>query len=109
MEGALQVPLIFGWLISINVFAFLYYAIDKLNSIWVEGNPRLAALKVRIPEPALLLLALVGGSPAAAIAIILLPHKTNKDWFLIRFLGVIAIQGVALYLLWDMLPWPATS
>ena len=109
LEGALQVPLIFGWLISINVFTFIYYGIDKLNSIWAEGDPKRNALNVRIPETALLLLALVGGSPAAVFAIVLLPHKSSKDWFLIRFLAIIIIQGIALYFLWDMLPWPATT
>lgn len=106
MEGALQVPLIFGWLISINVFTFIYYGIDKLNAVWSEGNPARKALNVRIPEAALLLLALAGGSPAAALAIVLFRHKTSKDWFLIRFLAIIIIQGIALYFLWDMLPWP---
>jgi uncharacterized membrane protein YsdA (DUF1294 family) len=52
-----------------------------------------------------LLLALVGGSPAAGLAIVLLPHKISKPWFLIRYFGVLVLQGVALYFLWDMLPW----
>ena len=112
LEGALQVPLIYGWLICINIFTFLFYAIDKMNAIWSEGNPVRIARNVRIPENALLLLALVGGSPAAGLAIVLLPHKISKPWFLIRYFAILVLQGVALYFLWDMLPWaeaPAAS
>jgi uncharacterized membrane protein YsdA (DUF1294 family) len=109
LEGLLAVPLIFGWLISINVFTFLAYGIDKLNAIWSGGNPNRQSLKVRIPEAALLLLALVGGSPAAGLAIILFRHKTRKRWFLVRYLAIIAIQAIALYFLWDMLPLSAAS
>jgi uncharacterized membrane protein YsdA (DUF1294 family) len=108
-EGALRLPLVFGWLICINVFTFVFYGVDKLNSIWEDEKAENKALKARIPEAALLLLALAGGSPAAALAIALLPHKTAKDWFLIRFLFIVIIQGIALYFLWDMLPWPGTS
>ena len=109
LEGALQVPLVYGWLICINIFTFLFYAIDKMNSIAAEADPVLRALKIRIPEVSLLLLALVGGSPAAGLAIVLLPHKISKPWFLIRYFAILVLQGVALYFLWDMLPWAAAS
>jgi uncharacterized membrane protein YsdA (DUF1294 family) len=104
LEGASALPLLLTWLIGINLFTLLFYSIDKLNSIWADGNPERQAKNVRIPELALLLLALLGGSLGAAAAIILLPHKTNKFWFIMGFLLVLAIQGVAVFLLQDQLP-----
>jgi len=104
-EGALSFRLALTYLISINVFTLIYYWIDKINSRWADENKRQEARKVRIPEPALLLLALSGGSPAAAVAIALLPHKTNKGWFLTWFMVILVIHGIAIYLLWDKLPW----
>lgn len=105
LEGALSLPLIAGWLISINVFTGIFYWADKINSVWVGETPALSALKVRIPETALLLLALAGGSLAAGVMITFLPHKTNKQWFMLRFVGIFLIQlALVIYLLWDYLP-----
>lgn len=111
LEGAFALPLAVTWLIGINLFTLLFYGIDKMNSIWAEGNPQREAKNVRIPEISLLLLALLGGSPAAAMAIILLPHKVNKFWFIMGFLLVLAIQGVVLYHVQDQLPslWGAST
>jgi uncharacterized membrane protein YsdA (DUF1294 family) len=106
MEGALSLHLVPAWLISINIFTLIFYWIDKINSIWVDENERRKALNMRIPEAALLFLALAGGSPAAALAIAVLPHKTNKDWFLFCILLILVIQGIAVFLLRDELPWP---
>jgi uncharacterized membrane protein YsdA (DUF1294 family) len=103
LEGALHLHLLVGWLIAINLFTFLYYGIDKLNSIWEDKSPKNKAEKVRIPEVALLLLALVGGSPGALLAVLVLNHKTNDGWFVLRLLLALAAQGVALYLLRDKL------
>jgi len=111
LEGAFALPLAVTWLIGINLFTLLFYGIDKMNSIWAEGNPQREARNVRIPEISLLLLALLGGSPAAAMAIVLLPHKVNKFCFIMGFLLVLAIQGVVLYLVQDQLPslWAAST
>ena len=106
IEGAFSLHLIPAWLISINFFTAIYYWIDKRNAVWVEEDKERKAEKVRIPEWSLLLLALVGGSPAAALMIFILPHKIKKSWFMIRFLAILVAQGVALYLYWDQLPWP---
>ena len=82
------------------------YWIDKLNAVWVGEDEKRKAKKMRIPEWSLLLLALVGGSPAAALMIAILPHKINKGWFMIRFLAILILQGIVIYTLWDQLPWP---
>ncbi len=106
IEGAFSLHLIPAWLISINVFTAIYYWIDKRNAVWVDDDKERKAKKMRIPEWSLLLLALVGGSPAAALMILILPHKRNKGEFMIPFVAILVLQGVALYLLWDKLPWP---
>lgn len=99
LEGALDLPLILAWLIGINLFTFLFYAIDKLNS--TSSAPQ----KVRIPEAALLFLAMMGGSPAALLAMALLGHKTNKLEFILPLLFIMAAQGAIMYSLRDSLPW----
>jgi uncharacterized membrane protein YsdA (DUF1294 family) len=106
MEGVLSLSLITGWLIAINVFTAVFYGIDKLNSIWVGQNEKRKAMKVRVPESALLLLALVGGSPAAVAAMLAFRHKTSKAWFMFRLVLVVVAQGVAAYLFRDSIPWP---
>ncbi|MGD2206710.1 MAG: DUF1294 domain-containing protein [Anaerolineae bacterium] len=100
IEGAFALPLIFAWLIGINAFTLVFYSIDKLNS--KSSAPE----KVRIPEFTLLFLALAGGSPAAALAMIFLPHKISKASFLLPYLLILAGQGAAIYYLHDTIPWP---
>ena len=46
----------------------------------------------RISEASLLGLALLGGSPAALLAMVILRHKTRKPSFLIKFAAVVAVQ-----------------
>ncbi len=46
----------------------------------------------RVPEAVLLGLALVGGSPAALVAMLILRHKTRKPSFLLKFAAVVASQ-----------------
>ncbi len=61
---------------------------------------------MRVPESALLFLALAGGSPAALLAILALQHKISKGWFMFRFVLVLAAQGIAIYLFRGSIPWP---
>ena len=67
------------YLIIINIITFIVYAWDKRKAkkgAW------------RTPESTLLLLAAVGGSVGALLAMYMLRHKTNHKKF---FLGVPAI------------------
>ena len=105
LESAFTLQLILTWLISINVFTLLFYWIDKINAVWVGDNESREAENVRIPEPALLLLALVGGTAGAAVAIIL-GHKRSKAGFLTLFAMVVVVQLLTIYLYREQLPWP---
>jgi uncharacterized membrane protein YsdA (DUF1294 family) len=54
----------------------------------------------RIPERALLLLALIGGTPGALLGMYVPPrHKTQKSSFKLRILLIVVVQIVALYFL----------
>ena len=106
LESAFSLHLVPAWLISINIFTLIFYWIDKINAAWVGDNAASEAEKLRIPEPALLLLAFVGGSPGAALAIVVLGHKKSKAGFLTLFGMVVVVQILLVYLYRDQLPWP---
>jgi len=105
LESAFSLDLILAWLISINVFTLLFYWIDKINAVWIGDDKAREAEKLRIPEPALLLLALVGGTAGAAVAIVL-GHKRSKPAFLLLFAMVVVVQIFLFYMYRDQLPWP---
>jgi uncharacterized membrane protein YsdA (DUF1294 family) len=100
LEGALAIPLLFAWLIAINLFAFVFYGIDKLNS--KSAAPGI----VRIPEFCLLSLALAGGSPMALLAMLVFWHKIKKAGFMVSFTAILLAQGAIVYLLRDSIPVP---
>ncbi len=76
-----------AWLVGINVATWLAYAFDKRRA-GLGGR--------RVPEAVLLGLALIGGSPAAMVAMVALHHKTRKRAFLIPFAAVLLVQATAL-------------
>lgn len=78
---------IWAWLAAINPATFLAYALDKSRA---SGRGR------RIPERVLLGLALIGGTPGAAIAMFVLRHKTRKLSFLVPFALIVALQAAGL-------------
>ena len=60
------------WLILINIITFVIYALDKYKAVhhlW------------RIPEKTLIFLAIIGGSPAALLAMYTIRHKTRHIKF----------------------------
>jgi len=74
---------IIAGLLIINLLTFIVYGLDKYFSThgyW------------RMPEKNLLLLAFIGGSPAAFFARRLFRHKTSKRSFVIRFRVVVIVQ-----------------
>lgn len=89
MAGLLILPF-FIYLGVVNLFSFAIFGWDKYKSIkngW------------RIPEKTLLLLAVLGGSPAMLIGQNLLRHKTRKQPFNAYLLLIVLIQIIAIAVL----------
>jgi len=78
-----------AFLLAINVVTFAVYGIDKWSAMKGRG---------RTPELTLHMLALLGGSPAAAGAQSLFRHKTKKRSFRRIFIAIISVQLVAIIL-----------
>ena len=82
-----------GWVVAVlaAVWAgtWFVYAWDKRRAGLHER---------RVPESVLLTLALLGGSPAALVAMVILRHKTRKVSFLVKF-AVVVVAQVALAVL----------
>jgi uncharacterized membrane protein YsdA (DUF1294 family) len=83
------------WLVCINLVTFAYYGYDKWQA-------RQAGR--RVPEVALHVFALVGGSLGAFAAMRLFRHKTIKNGFRIAFWTIVGVQllacAAAAYGLW---------
>lgn len=79
----LQLDGLLSWLAGINLATAALYVYDKA----IAGSRR-----VRVPERALLVLALVGGTPAAYASMRLVHHKTAKQGFQRRFWLIVAGQ-----------------
>jgi uncharacterized membrane protein YsdA (DUF1294 family) len=75
----------------LNIITFFAYGFDKMKS---RGEGR------RTPEKTLWLLTLLGGSPAALLAMHYFRHKTKKISFQAIIIIIIAVQvtaGIYLY------------
>jgi uncharacterized membrane protein YsdA (DUF1294 family) len=98
VAGCLFTPLDFlvAWLISANLAAFGLYAYDKASA-----SRRL----LRVPEGTLLAVAVLGGTPGAALGMALLRHKVTKRVFQARFWGIAGLQAALImgYNLWRLL------
>jgi uncharacterized membrane protein YsdA (DUF1294 family) len=71
------------YLASINLTTIVVYGVDKIFA---------RAHAWRVTERTLLLLALVGGSPGALLAIYLFHHKNRKSIFLLYFAIILLVQ-----------------
>ena len=78
------------YLVAVNVVTFIVYGLDK----WKARRGRW-----RIPESALLWLAVLGGSPAALLAMWLFRHKTKHNKFRYGVLAILAVQVAVAILL----------
>jgi uncharacterized membrane protein YsdA (DUF1294 family) len=72
-----------AWLGAINLWTFLRFWQDKRRAVAGER---------RIPERALLGLALIGGSPGAFAARSLFRHKTRKQPFSLYLMLIVLTQ-----------------
>lgn len=79
----LQIPLVYAYLISLNILTFLIYGFDKHRSTRQGG---------RVPEIILHLLAAGGGTPAALTGQLTFRHKTRKQPFKAIFITIILLQ-----------------
>lgn len=81
------------YIATINIAAFFYYGMDKHKSrTRTRGESAFGGNNRRVSEKTLLLLALLGGSPAALLAMRFFRHKTKKLSFQAGIAVILAIQ-----------------
>ena len=79
------------YLIVVNLIAFCMYAADKSKA---RNN------KWRIPEKALFLIAIIGGSIGALAGMYIFRHKTKHWYFVVGIPAILIVQvvgGILLY------------
>jgi uncharacterized membrane protein YsdA (DUF1294 family) len=81
----------YAYLVSTNVMTLLLYGYDKRQAI-IGGT--------RVPEMALHIGALLGGSPGALLGQRLFRHKTQKLSFQVVFAAIVLLQVAAVYGYW---------
>ena len=84
------------YLLAVNVLTFLAYGIDKHKAI--HNSHKGKCLSRRIPEASLLLLAILGGSPAALLAMRVFHHKTLHKKFRYGVPAILLVQIVVVCL-----------
>lgn len=80
--------LFFSYILCINAVTFAMYALDKIKA---------RAGAWRISEFALILMAVVGGSGGALLAMFLCRHKIRVPKFMFGIPAILAAQLVILY------------
>ena len=81
--------LLIYYLLAVNLLTFLAYGIDKWKAVHNRDKKHLSR---RIPEASLLLLAALGGSPAALLAMKVFHHKTKHKKFRYGVPAILIIQ-----------------
>lgn len=92
------------YLLVVNLLTFLAYGLDKWKVVRngrksggkTRHNDRLSR---RIPEASLLLLAVLGGSPAALLAMYLFRHKTLHKKFRYGVPAILLLQLIVTVLI----------
>ena len=82
-------PLLY-YLVAVNIMTFLAYGLDKWKAVY-NGHKN-KNLSRRIPETSLLLLAVLGGSPTALLAMYLFRHKTLHKKFRYGVPAILILQ-----------------
>jgi len=84
------------YLLAVNLMTFLVYGFDKWKA--VHNGHKSKRQSRRIPEASLLLLAALGGSPAALLAMYFFRHKTLHKKFRYGVPAILLLQvAVAIY------------
>ena len=73
------------WLILINIITFVIYALDKYKAVHHLWR---------------IFLAIIGGSPAAILAMYTIRHKTRHIKFTLGVPVILVIQIIVLYILY---------
>ncbi len=84
------IPVIAWYFGSINLFSFILFGIDKLNS---------TKDRKRVPELTFHFFSLIGGIVGILLGVVLFRHKLKSRNFLLVELGILAIWCVAIYLI----------
>ncbi|MCW3161118.1 DUF1294 domain-containing protein [Chryseobacterium oryctis] len=82
------------YLIFINFFTFIIFGIDKRKAL---KNKR------RISENTLLIITFLGGTIGSVLGMFVFRHKISKNSFLLKFGGVVLLQIVMGYFLFNTL------
>ncbi len=90
----MNVAIIIYYLLTINLLTFVTYGIDKYKARHKHW---------RVREASLLLLAVLGGSPAALLAMHLFRHKTQHNKFRYGVPGILIVQVLLVVLAYKYL------
>lgn len=89
-------PLLWEWLILINVVAFLVFGLDKWKAKRKAKNEAVR----RVPEKTLFLLSILGGSIGALLGMRVFHHKTLHRAFRFGIPAILALQVLLPLGLW---------
>lgn len=77
---------------TLNIGSFIYFGLDKSKS---QKN------KQRIPERSLIIMTLFGGTIGSVLGMLLFNHKISKRSFVLKILGIILLQILVIYLIYN--------
>ena len=83
-----------AYLITVNALGFLLMLIDKAKA---------KKKKWRIPERTLMTVAAIGGSVGSLLGMYVVRHKTKHPKFTIGIPLILALQTIALVVIWSMI------
>lgn len=83
-----------AYLITVNALGFLLMLIDKAKA---------KKKKWRIPEKTLMTVAAIGGSVGSLLGMYAVRHKTKHPKFTIGIPLILALQTIALVIVWSMI------
>jgi len=84
-----EIPVIFWYLISINIFSFILFGIDKLNA---------TKDRKRVSEYSLYYISFIGGIIGILLGVLLFRHKLNKRFFLLVEFCIFLFWTLLVYL-----------
>ena len=73
----------------ISIITFIIFGTDKRKAVKHQR---------RIPEATLLSLTFLGGTVGALMGMLIFRHKISKRSFLLKFIGIIVMQIILVYL-----------